>query len=120
MFTAHPNLHLTKKQWQILSVLCTGNGKDAAGQFIPADIDELLERLTYETSKQSMQFSIRALVKSGFITKDYEKRRGARRVILTPTKHARQMMGYNTASYIEPAGEEEILKSLIDIDIKID
>ena len=38
--------YLTKKQYQILTVLCDGNGDDACGNFSPADLDELLDRST--------------------------------------------------------------------------
>jgi hypothetical protein len=94
--------NLTDKQYRILSVVVHGNGKDEEGKFIPCDIDELLERLTYETTKQSMQFSIRALEARRLVSREYEKRRGARRMLLVPTIKAKQLMSVGTsASYIE-------------------
>jgi len=92
---------LTDKQYKILTVLCHGNGKDENGKLIPCDLDELLERIAYHTTKASMQFSIRALVNHRLLTKDHEKRRGARRTILIPSRVAMQMMGYHDPSYIE-------------------
>ncbi|WP_411512025.1 hypothetical protein QM042_02020 [Escherichia coli] len=40
------------------------------------DLDELLEVLPYKTTKQSMQFSIRALVKKGLVEKGMCRQRG--------------------------------------------
>lgn len=99
---------LTDKQYKILTVLCDGNGHDEKGNFIPADIDELLERLAYKTSKPSMQFSIRPLVKAKYLEKSYEKRRGAKRVLLTPTKMCRKIMGRMLPAFIEPEDLEAI------------
>lgn len=92
---------ITDKQYKILTVLCHGNGKDEEGRFIPCDLDELLERIAYDATKASMQFSIRALVKRGFISKSLEQRRGAKRVTYIPTRVGFQVMGYHDPSYIE-------------------
>ena len=55
------------------------------GTFV--DLDEVLDRVPYETTKQSIQFSIRALVKKELIEKqEREKRRGRSRVVLGPTE----------------------------------
>lgn len=75
---------LTDKQTEILRVLCKLN---ADGSFV--DLDQLLMRLSYDTSKQSMQFSIRALVSRGLIVKQpCENRRGRSRVVYAPTQLA--------------------------------
>ena len=92
---------LTTKQYRILLVICDGNGKNDDGEFVPVDMDELLERLSYRTTKQSMQFSIKYLSRRGLIAKGYEQRRGAKRVTFSPTKLARQIMGYHDPHYIE-------------------
>lgn len=94
---------LTDKQYKILTVLCHGNGKDDEGTLIPCDMDELLERVAYRTSKCSMQFSVRALVKRKLLTKGSELRRGARRVTFIPTRICMQIMGFNDPSWIEDA-----------------
>jgi hypothetical protein len=95
-------VNLTDKQYRIMVVVCDGNGKDETGLFIPIDLDQLLERVSYRTHKDSMQFSIKALIRHGYIKKDYEKRREARRVIYIPTKAGKQITGYIPLSYIEP------------------
>jgi len=86
---------LTDKQYKIMVVICDGNGRDDEGGVIPVDMEELLDRLAYKTTKDSMQFSIRALVKNRLITKDYENRRGARRVVYLPTKGGLQLLRYD-------------------------
>lgn len=92
---------LTDKQYKILVVLCHGNGKSEDGKLIPCDLDELLERIAYKTTKAAMQFSIRALIGHRLLTKGLEKRRGASRVTYTPSRTALQMMGYCDPSFIE-------------------
>ncbi|MPS48539.1 hypothetical protein [Methylobacillus sp.] len=96
---------LTDKQYKIMVVICEGEGKDVGGKLIPVDMDRLLERLAYRTNKSSMQFSIRALIKHGFIVKDYDKRRGAKRVVYVPTKAGMSAAGYAppaSNSYVQP------------------
>lgn len=92
---------MTIKQYKILTVLCHGNGKNDDGEFIPCDIDELLDRLSYRTSKESMQFSIRALVRRNLLTKEKETRRGSSRVVLTPSPSAFHIMGYRDTSFMQ-------------------
>lgn len=75
---------LTEKQLHIMSVIMKGNDD---GSFV--DLDQILERIPYETTKQSIQFSIRALIERQLINKKpHEKRRGRRRVVLGPTELA--------------------------------
>lgn len=93
-------VNLTDKQYRIMIVICDGNGVDEEGNFIPIDLDQLLERISYRTGKDSMQFSIRVLMGHGYVKKDYEKRRNARRVIYTPTKSGKQITGYAPSSYV--------------------
>lgn len=83
---------ITKKQVAIMKVILLGNEEAD-----PVDIDQLLERLDYKTTKQSIQFSIRALVSRNFIYKgELQKRRGKKRVIYLPTRE-----GYYTfAKYV--------------------
>ena len=102
---------VTDKQRKILIVICDGNGKDEQGNFVPVDLDELLDRIAYRTTKSSMQFSIRALLRRGLITKELCTRRGARRVCFIPSKRCRQIMGY----YNDPSYIEELDLSHIDI-----
>lgn len=72
---------LSPKQWKIMDVIIRANPD---GTWV--DLDELLERLDYKPSKESMQFSIRALVNRGLIEKKAtEFRRGAQRRVYAPT-----------------------------------
>jgi predicted transcriptional regulator len=75
-------IRLTTKQIQIMDIIVKGNPD---GSFV--DIDELLVRLPYETTKQSIQFSVRALISKNLIEKQpRELRRGRQRVVLSPTR----------------------------------
>lgn len=97
----HSRATITDKQYKILVVICEGN-KDLNGKFeSPVDLDQLLERIAYDTTKESMQFSIRALMRRGLITKDKERRRGALRAVYYPTREAKVMMGYRDPHYLE-------------------
>lgn len=50
------------------------------------DLDQLLERLDYKTSKESLQFSLRALIGHGLIRKgERELRRDRVRQTIVPT-----------------------------------
>lgn len=55
---------LTDKQKDILRTLSLGHDR---GHLL--DLDELLEVLPYKTTKQSMQFSLRALIKKSLVEK---------------------------------------------------
>lgn len=81
-------MYLTRKQTTIMQTIVKGNQD---GSFV--DMDQLLQRINYETSKQSMQFSLRKLVEKGLVEKQpYECRRGHRRVIISATS-----LGYEVA-----------------------
>jgi DNA-binding PadR family transcriptional regulator len=59
----------------------------------PLDLDQLLDTLSWEPSKESLQFTIRALIKRGLIVKsDLELRRGRRRVSFLMTADGRQLL----------------------------
>lgn len=81
-------MNLTVKQISVLRVIVA---KNEDGSFV--DLDQLLDRIDYETTKASMQFSIRSLVKNGFIVKDDDNRRGRRHVIYKPTEVAHRVLG---------------------------
>ena len=94
---------LTKKQRQIMEVIIKGNRCDEPANFSWVDMDQLLERLPYDTTKDSMHFSIRALVKRGLVEKGpTELRRGRKRRTFVPTSLALDSL---TAS---PKAEPEI------------
>lgn len=84
-------MRVTKKQYLLINVIGTTNDD---GDFL--DIDQILDKLPYETSKQSLQFSIRALVKNGFAEKrGLEERRGQSRIVISLTKE-----GYRLAQLV--------------------
>lgn len=75
-------MKLTKKQKNIMDVVIAGN-TDGSN----VDLDQILERLPYETTKASLQFSLRALILQGLLKKeDPEKRRDRRRAVIAATE----------------------------------
>lgn len=72
---------LTDKQKDVVKTLFLGHDRDSL-----LDIDELLELLPYKTTKQSIQFSIRALIKKGLVEKHKCRPRGV-------SLHARRTLG---------------------------
>lgn len=73
-------MNLTQKQKAILALIVKANPDG------PIDLDQLIERLPYTTSKESMHFSIRALVGKGLIVKGAtELRRGRSRRLIEVT-----------------------------------
>ncbi|MBV6634379.1 MAG: hypothetical protein KI788_00560 [Mameliella sp.] len=79
---------LTKKQMQVLGTIVKGHPEDGL-----LDMDQLLEAIPYETSKNSIQFTIRSLITRKMIVKmDQELRRGRMRVVYAPTLRGQQMV----------------------------
>lgn len=104
-------MHLTTKQIELLQVI--GNENDDG---TPTDLDQLLERLSYKPSKQSIQFSIRALIGHGVIKKgESEKRRGRVRAIIELTELGRSVTGKKKKSYLESSEEVEGVEELEEI-----
>jgi hypothetical protein len=88
-------VELSQKQIWIMKTVCKGG---AEGDFL--DLDELLKNLPYRTTKQSLQFSIRALIRRGLIEKkDREIRRGRKRRVLAPTVIGMNLMAYRARTY---------------------
>lgn len=81
---------LTEKQIQILSVI----HQHRVFQEEDIDMDQLLTELPYQTSKESMQFSLRALIKKGFIEKNdqWAVRRGRARRTYSLTEFGKTML----------------------------
>ncbi|VCX89049.1 hypothetical protein [Escherichia coli] len=65
---------LTDKQKDIIKTLNLGYER---GHLL--NLDELLEVLPYKTTKQSIQFSIRALIKKGLVEKGHTRQRSDNR-----------------------------------------
>ncbi len=106
-------MHLTVKQIELLSVISRGNGAND-----PADLDEILDRVRYETTKQSLQFSIRALIKHGLIAKKgIEKRRGRQRQVIEATELGHQMAGSSrsaTPAYVSSVEEDDLRSEVVE------
>lgn len=74
------------KQTEILRVIVKGNPD---GTF--CDIDQVMERLSYITTKASFQFSLRCMIRKQMIERveELRYRDGAKRRVLKPT-----LLGY--------------------------
>ena len=85
-------MKLTRKQREILKIVLEGNVSEKNGRFCDADIDEILERLPYKTTKQSLQFSLRSLVAKKMVEKgECECRRGRSRRTFSPTEMTKKI-----------------------------
>lgn len=74
-------MELTAKQMSIMNVVV---GANPDGSHV--DLDQILDRLDYTTTKQSLQFSLRALIAHGLIQKaGAENRRGRQRTLIRAT-----------------------------------
>lgn len=106
-------MHLTTKQIELVHLIGKRNPDGGA-----IDLDQLLERLSYKPTKQSLQFSIRALIARGLIRKDApEKRRGRTRTLLSLTSEGEMMNGKPAAnpSFVADVLEDETLAALSEI-----
>ncbi|MEZ2310759.1 hypothetical protein AB6809_29365 [Paraburkholderia sp. RCC_158] len=82
-------MNLTIKQIEIMKVVVAGA---AAGAVV--DLDQLLERLPYATSKESLQFSLRAIERHQLIDRSVaEHRRGRVRRLIAPTALGHAVIG---------------------------
>lgn len=103
-------MNLTVKQISILRVIAAGNEDGSR-----ADLDQVLDRIDYETTKASIQFSIRSLIKGGMIVKDSDKRRGRQHVVYVPTEDCLKVLGKKPISEsISISEEDESLLSEIE------
>lgn len=85
----------TAKQVDVLQNILKGAEN---GDFI--DTDQLLERLSYETSKRSLQFTIRFLVNRGLVEKKpREIRRGRLRAVYALTADAMRSFDTSTGEF---------------------
>lgn len=95
-------MHLTLKQIELLNTIGRRNPDGGA-----IDLDQLIERLSYKPTKQSIQFSIRALIAHGLIQKDApEKRRGRTRTLISLTEQGQIMIGKPKVSLVETLSDE--------------
>jgi DNA-binding MarR family transcriptional regulator len=109
----NPYLRLTKKQVELMSIIIRKNEDGSA-----VDLDQILARLSYVTTKQSLQFSIRALVQKGLIVKQELEKRGshARRTVVA-TDYGRQVLGprdsKSSKTYIVSVEEDELSRDVV-------
>lgn len=105
-------MHLTTIQINLLRLIERGNPD---GTLI--DLNQLVERAAHKPTKDSMQFSIRALIARDLIKKaGFENRRGRRRVLfeLTPLgRHYVSPLSLIAGVVMEEADDE--LLSAIDL-----
>lgn len=99
----------TLKQIDVLETIMKG---DDDGGFI--DMDQLLDRVSYETTKPSMQFTIRALVARGLVEKKPRQiRRGRLRAIFCLTPQALKSFDAKTSQFdIVEEGLSEVIEAL--------
>ena len=99
-------MNLTTKQKAILALIVQANPDG------PIDFDQLIERLPYAPSKDSMHFSIRALVKKGLIEKGaLEVRRGRARRLIEVTA-----LGRHWAAALCPRPVPMTVEEALDLD----
>lgn len=80
---------LTRKQWAIMKVIVKGNINVHGDRISWCDKRQILERLPYDTSRDSLIFSLRALEKHGLVEKGpRELREGRIRQPYVPTEKA--------------------------------
>ncbi len=80
-------MQLTRKQRDILNIVIEGNISENYGRYCEVDVDQILDRIDYTTSKESLQFSLRSLIAKGMVTKNgRECRRGRARQTYAPTE----------------------------------
>lgn len=104
-------MHLTSKQIELLQLI-----RDANTDGSSIDLDQLLERVSYKPSKQSIQFSLRALIAHNLIKKGpNEKRRNRTRAIIMLTELGQSVTGKKKSGFIEDAESEEVLSELSEI-----
>ena len=96
---------LTSKQIELMRVITEANpdGTDI-------DLDQLIERLRYTTTQDSLQFSIRALIKRELIEKTgMEKRRDRRRILIRATDMGMHYAGPNRKLSITTTVEDDLI-----------
>jgi hypothetical protein len=100
---------LTQKQQSIMKQIIAGDGEAAI------DLDQLLERLDYKTSKESLQFSLRALIGHGLIRKaERELRRDRIRQTVVPTTFGKEIYSEYVPRFVSDISDDTELLDLIE------
>jgi len=104
---------LTTKQRELMRVVMTGN-LDVKGNRVGwCDYQQILGRLSYETSRESLMCSIRILVNQGWITREgKELRDGRMKQVIAPTPLATRILAPRKApaTYDELIGDDDIVE----------
>lgn len=97
---------LTEKQKAILALVIAANSDG------PIDFDQIIERVPYLTTKESMQFSMRALVAKDLVQKGpTEIRRGRSRRLYLPLP-----LGIHWATLVCPKPFPRALEEVANLD----
>lgn len=81
-------MNITDKQMMIMNAVmeCNPDGSKL-------DLDQLIEKVPYNVTKEAIQFSIRYLIKKGLMIKlGREKRRGRSRIVYGATQEANHLL----------------------------
>lgn len=100
---------LTRKQAALMKVIMKGN-IDVHGSWISwCDYQQILDRLPYKTSRESLMCSIRILVNQGWIEREgKETRDGRSRQTVAPTAMANRILA--PAKTSAPASYKEVVE----------
>jgi repressor of nif and glnA expression len=104
---------MTRKQAEIMRVIFEAHKANN-----PIDLDELLDSISYETTKSSMQYSIRALIFKGWIEKGEKFRKGRSHVTYRLTQRGETIMKPATLSVEPPDMESLSSEDISPIDFK--
>lgn len=106
-------MNLTSKQLQLIALLAKGNPDGSL-----LDLDQISEGLPYHPSKQSLQFSIRALIAHGLIQKDPPVfRRDRMRTVISLTRNGEYVAGVGKAAepVVVDAETDKLLQELNEV-----
>ena len=92
-------MRITKKQAEILKLVCTANRDDLGMIESWIDIDQLVTRVSYQASKQALQCSVRIMEERGLVIRGaQELRRHRLRRVVQPTTLGTEVYNRNKAS----------------------
>jgi DNA-binding PadR family transcriptional regulator len=92
---------ITDNQLELLKFVA---GREADGAL--ADLDQVLEKMSWGPTKESIQFTIRAMIAKGFIEKSgLQSRRGRNRVCFKANEKGKQVL--DPRARLPKAGEPE-------------
>jgi hypothetical protein len=101
---------ITARQMEVLWLVCKGN-PDEPHAFL-ADLDQILERLSVRTTKEAMQFTVRALIANGLIEKAPRELRRERLRVTYQATALGLSIGKPAVSTILVSEEDDALEAL--------